>query len=229
MPAPEGPPNRGVGMTYTERARRWNDWYDAQPDRWRFQLILWPLLLIGTINMMLTIATGFPFGLLVVLAIIVLAVVRWPHRASARPKPDADRGGRALRLGRADWVWHLNRRYDAMPEWRRFWVFPVVLIVAGAINMALTLAGSFPFALLFLLALLVLVALRAPYAWGWLTPPPAHQAEDRAVGEPLVGHDTTPAVPALASTPSPWLRPVKPAVREPAASATVDQDEPPRP
>jgi hypothetical protein len=82
-----------------------------------------------------------------------------------------------------------------MPEWRRFWVFPAILIVVGGINMALTLASGFPFALLFLLALLVIIAVRAPYAWGWLTPPPGAAAPHANL---RVAHDTTPAIPAMA-------------------------------
>ena len=183
-------------MTYAERAQRWNEWYDGLPDRWRFQVVLWPLLLLGTINMVLTISNGFPFGLLVILGILLLAVVRVPYLTGRRPARGGEQPERTVHLGRVDWAWGLNQRYDAMPEWRRFWVFPAVLVVAGAINMALTLANGFPFALLFLLALLVMVAIRAPYAWGWLTPPPGRAAT--AAPSLRVARDTTPSMPAFA-------------------------------
>jgi len=102
----------------------------------------------------------------------------------------------------AHWVVDLNRRYDAMPESRRFWVFPAVLVIAGAVNMLLTIGNGFPFGLLFLLALLALVAIRAPYAAGWFKP-----AATLGTGtEPVapypteVGHTQ---IPAIASDPTP--------------------------
>ena len=48
-------------MNYADRLARWNSWYDHAPESWRFQMVvLWPLLAIGAINMLLTIAIGFP-------------------------------------------------------------------------------------------------------------------------------------------------------------------------
>ena len=164
-------------MSFTDRSRRWNEWYDALPDTWRFQVVLWPLLLIGTINMILTIRSGFPFGLLVILAILVLAFVRLPYNAKRGDGPVTRRPERVEPLAHVGWAWRLNRWYDGLPEWRRFWIMPAVLVVAGGLNMALTLGGHFPFALLFLLALLAMVAIRAPYVWGWLAPPDARGAE----------------------------------------------------
>jgi MYXO-CTERM domain-containing protein len=60
----------------------------------------------------------------------------------------------------AERVNDLNRWYEALPEPRRILVYPVVLLAAGAINMHWT--GS-PFGLVFLLALVVLFALRRSY------------------------------------------------------------------
>jgi hypothetical protein len=68
----------------------------------------------------------------------------------------------------------LNRWYETLPETRRMLVVPAILIVAGAINMALTIGNGFPFALLFLIVLLVILALRAPYAWGMIRDPAGH-------------------------------------------------------
>jgi hypothetical protein len=63
-----------------------------------------------------------------------------------------------------------------MPELRRFWVFPVILLVAGTLNMLLTIWAGFPFGLIFLLAIFALVAMRAPYAAGLLKSPPSGSA-----------------------------------------------------
>ncbi len=65
-------------MTYADRLQRWNRWYDETPDDWRFHLVVWGLVAVGTINMFLTIAVGFPFALLLVLAILAIAAVRYP-------------------------------------------------------------------------------------------------------------------------------------------------------
>ena len=206
-------------MTYAERSHRWNQWYDGLPERWRFQVLLWPLLLIGTLNMMLTIASGFPFGLLLILAIMFLAFVRIPYKTRLLAEPSEASPERTVRLGRIDWMWELNTRYDAMPEWRRFWVVPTILLVAGALNMALTLGGGFPFGLLFLLALLVVVGLRAPYVWGWLTPVP---------DERLLGTD----VPSIASAPPSAMSPAHPTAmfehEEPARPSTETRDPTPQ-
>jgi hypothetical protein len=66
----------------------------------------------------------------------------------------------------ADRVIRLNLWYDALPELQRFLVFPTVLVIAGAINMVWTISYGYPFGLLFLMALLALIAIRAPYKAG---------------------------------------------------------------
>ena len=66
-------------MTYADRVQRWNRWYDRTPEPWRFHVMVWALLIVGAVNMLLTIAVGFPFGLLLVLAIAAIAAVRVPH------------------------------------------------------------------------------------------------------------------------------------------------------
>lgn len=67
-------------MTALERIAAWNHWYDGLPEEWRFQMILWPVLTIGAINMLLTVASGFPFGLLPLLAVGGIVYVRVTHR-----------------------------------------------------------------------------------------------------------------------------------------------------
>jgi hypothetical protein len=164
-------------MTLAERLYRWNGWYVDLPTEWRFQIVLWPLVALGAINMALTIAIGFPFGLLVLLGILFYAAVRVPAVLGWIVPTVELRSGEAaerrLEIPGTDWLVDLNRRYDAMPELRRLWVFPVILLVAGTVNMLLTIWAGFPFGLLFLLALVFLVALRAPYAGGLLRSPPS--------------------------------------------------------
>jgi hypothetical protein len=167
-------------MTLAERLYGWNCWYDRLPSEWRFQIVLWPLLAVGAINMAISIALWFPFGLLVLFAILFFAAVRVPHFLgwivpASGPTLD-EAGDRRLEVAGADWLFNLNRRYDSMPELRRFWVFPVILLVAGTLNMLLTIWAGFPFGLIFLLAIFALVAMRAPYAAGLLKSPPSGSA-----------------------------------------------------
>jgi len=158
-------------MMLTRRVARWNRLYDNTPADWRFQFVVWVLLGLGAINMGLTVVAGFPFALLVLLGIVVIAVIRLPYSLGwLKPSEDAV-ADTAIRIESPGWLIDLNRRYDAMPEWRRFLVYPAVLLIGGAVNMILTIAFGFPFGLLFLLTLLGLILLRAPYTAGWL-----HQA-----------------------------------------------------
>jgi hypothetical protein len=163
----------GDEMTYADRLNRWNQWYDSTPEEWRSQIVLWPLLLLGFINMQMTIAGGFPFGLLVLLGLIAVAAVRLPYTLGWIKPGRAEGDGARIELGRIDWLYDLNNSYDALPTHQRFWIIPAILIVVGAINMKLTLAAGYPFGLLFLIALLAIILVRAPFAAGLVTPPPA--------------------------------------------------------
>ena len=155
-------------MSFAERATAWNRRYNNAPAEWRFQFVLWSLMAVGTLNMLLTVSTGFPFGLLVLLGIAFIAAVRVPYVMGMTAEPAHLEPGTKFQIDGADWLIDLNHRYEALPETRRFWVFPAVLLIAGAINMMLTIRHAFPFGLLFLLALLALVLFRAPYAAGYL-------------------------------------------------------------
>ena len=155
-------------MTFSERKLRWNRFYDGLPEEWRFQFLLWPLLAVGTVNMLLTVATGFPFALLVLLGVIFVTAVRLPYALGLSAPSGEDRPARPVRIEGYGWLTELNQSYDALPEARRIWVYPAVLLIAGAINMLLTINYGFPFGLLFLFALLALIAFRAPYTAGWL-------------------------------------------------------------
>ncbi len=178
-------------MTFTERLHRWNQWYDGLPQEWRFQVILWPLIALGACNMLLSFSNRFPFGLLVLLGMLCVAAIRVPYVlgwiADAEAPASGGPGTRRLEIGGAgaDWLVGLNRRYEAMPEERRFWVFPAILVIAGAFNMQLTINKGYPFGLIFLIVLLAIIVMRAPYAHGLLrsssagTPPAALQYNAR--------------------------------------------------
>lgn len=77
-------------MTVLERISAWNRWYDGLPEEWRFQMILWPVLILGAINMLLTVASGFPFGILPLLGAGVIAYVRATHRYMVTAESQAD-------------------------------------------------------------------------------------------------------------------------------------------
>jgi hypothetical protein len=66
-------------MTGSERFLQWNRWYDSLPQEWRFHFVLWPIIAVGAINMVLTVAIRFPFGLLLLFGFVFLAAVRVPY------------------------------------------------------------------------------------------------------------------------------------------------------
>lgn len=163
----------GVEMTYADRINRLNRWYDQTPEDWRAHIVLWPIVFLGFLNMQLSLASGFPFGILVLLGLLALAAIRLPYTRGwivpgSHGQPDM---GARLQFGRIDWLHEINERYEAMPELRRFFVIPAILIVAGAINMWLTLSHGWTFGGLFLLALLAIIVVRAPFAWGLVKAP----------------------------------------------------------
>lgn len=166
-------------MTVAERLSGWNRWYDGLPQEWRFQLILWPLIALGACNMLLSLSMRFPFGLLVLLGVLFVAAVRVPYILGwitpARALPSGGHSAPRLEIGGAgaDWIAGLNGRYEALPEKSRFWIFPAILVVAGAINMQLTIHHGYPFGLLFLIALLAIIVVRAPYVHGLIQIPSA--------------------------------------------------------
>jgi hypothetical protein len=180
-------------MSFAERLVKWNRWYDEVPEMWRFQFVVWSLLILGAINMALTVAFHFPFALLVVLGILAIATIRVPYtygwikasgvESTEQPSPSAH-----FQIEGASWIFNLNHWYDSLPEARRLWVYPAVLLLAGAINMMLTIRLGFAFGPLFLLALLALVIIRAPYAAGWLRPPHAPMINGGPASE-LLEHD----------------------------------------
>lgn len=197
-------------MTVAERLSGWNRWYDGMPQEWRFQLILWPLIAIGACNMLLSLSMRFPFGLLVLLGVLFVAAVRVPYVLGwitpARALPSGGHSAPRLEIGGAgaDWIAGLNGRYEALPEKSRFWIFPAILVVAGAINMQLTIHHGYPFGLLFLIALLAIIVVRAPYVHGLIQ------------------------VPSVAGAPAPALR-YSARITDERASTPVDADAAPIP
>jgi len=175
-------------MTLAERLVLWNLWYDNVSEEWRFQFVVWSLLILGAINMVLTISVGFPFALLVVLGIIVIAAIRLPYFLGWVNHHQTEQTDPRFEIAGAGWLIDLNHRYEAMPESRRFWVYPAILLIAGAINMMLTIGYGFPFGLLFLLALLALVFVRAPFTAGWLRQQPSVSTAP-AADDPALGHN----------------------------------------
>ena len=205
-------------MTFAERLSDWNRWYDGLPQEWRFQLILWPLIILGAINMLLSLSSvGFPFALLVLLGVLFVAAVRVPYLLGwitpDHALPSGEPGTPRLAIGGAgaDWIAGLNERYEAVPEKRRFWIFPAILLIAGAINMQMTISYGWPFGLLFLLVLLAMIVVRAPYVHGLLrpasgdgAPAPALQYNQRITD----GRSTAPE-PARSSEPATLAAPVR--------------------
>lgn len=162
-------------MTNADRLQRWNQLYDRTPERWRFQVAVWALVAVGAVNMLLTIAVGFPFALLLGLAILAMAAVRVPYALGwLRTEGDAsaaEGAGARMEIEAPSWMIRVNRWYDGLDETQRPLVLLAALAIPGAINMLLTFAGGFPFGLLFLLAVLALVVIRAPYTAGWYKEP----------------------------------------------------------
>lgn len=164
-------------MTYLDQFYQWNRCYDSLPEHTRPALVGLGLTALGAVNMLLTIWIGFPFALLLVLAIAGIAIVRVPYNLGWLKAPEGETPAR-LELEPWPWVVQANRWYDAQDDMKRVAAVIAILVVAGAINMMLTFAGAFPFGLLFLLAFLALLAIRIPYTEGWLKLPADAAATD---------------------------------------------------
>lgn len=183
-------------MTTAESLHRWNGWYDRLPQDWRFQVVLWPLIAIGACNMLLTIGGGFPFGLLVLLAMLCLVAIRLPYVLGWIVPGEAASGGPGawrFEVG-ADRLLDLNRRYDALPEFHGLVLVTTILVAAGAINMLLTIKTGFSFGLIFLVVFLALGALRGPYVAGFLKAPPAGAAVAAVSHDPGYGRLPAPTI-----------------------------------
>ena len=197
-------------MTAAESLYRWNSWYDRLPPDWRFQVVLWPLIAVGAFNMLLTVFVRFPFGLLLLLALVCVAAIRVPYALGwitpGATVPIDGPSARKFEVANADWLVDLNQRYDAMPEFRRIWLVAIILLVAGTINMMLTIGAGFPFGLIFLLAILALLALRVPYVAGFLTSArPGDEQGPAMQHDPGIAHAPSPAIQAEAYPEEPMI------------------------
>jgi hypothetical protein len=124
--------------TNADRVQRWNLWYERTPELWRFQLIVWTLVIVGAVNMLLTIAVGFPFALLVGIAILLIAAVRVPYAlgwVKTEGQDDAAAGsGARFEMEMPSWVIRANRWYDGLNEMQRPLVLLALLAIPGALN-----------------------------------------------------------------------------------------------
>lgn len=192
-------------MSYADRLQHWNRLYDQAPEDLRFHVVVWGVVAIGALNMLLTVSVGFPFGLLVILAIAALLTIRLPAALGwvKTSAGDGEGGTARLEIEGADGLYRLNRWYDRLSEVQQIGVLMAVLLGAGVINMLLTIFGGFPFGLLFLLALLALVAIRGPYKAGWLKPPAeGPMLAGNSGGAPLL-HQESARPPAVEHQPAP--------------------------
>jgi hypothetical protein len=96
-------------MSVAERVAMWNRWYDTVPEEWRFQFVIWSLLALGTLNMALTVAIGFPFALLVLLGIIVITSIRVPYVLGWVASPTGEDAESSFQIAGAGWLIDLNR------------------------------------------------------------------------------------------------------------------------
>lgn len=217
-------------MTNAERLQRWNHWYEQTPETWRFQIVVWTLVIVGAVNMLLTIAVGFPFALLVGIAAAAIAAVRVPYVLGwVRREGDAAAGGApVMEIQAPSWVIRVNRWYDGLDEMQRPLVLLAALAIPGFLNMLLTFAGGFPFGLLFLLAVIAVIAIRAPYTAGWLNEQPAPGAAPAAptalsapssAAAPRIGDESARTGPA--PTPPSDEAPVAAAEAKPGGKARV--------
>jgi hypothetical protein len=109
-------------------------------------------------------------------------VLGWVEASPGEPAMET--GKPRISISAVPWVYDLNLWYDGLPETRRPWVILGVLAVAGGLNMLLTIHSGFSFGILFLLALLAIILIRAPYVAGWLIPPTAPQQRFAAAAVP---------------------------------------------
>ena len=94
-----------------EQLYRWNAWFDAQTPNYRFDLAIWAVVVLGLVNLLLTMACGMAFGLLLLLGLILANLARLPYALGELPRPAAagDPAG-AMRLR----AWH--RRIAEAPD-----------------------------------------------------------------------------------------------------------------
>lgn len=122
---------------------RANRWYDEAPEGWRFKLVVWGLVALGALNMLLTIVVRFPFGLMLLLAIIVLTAIRLPYALGWLKPADAATEGAPgdapvqaawFEVEPPGWVLSLNHWYDDHSEFGRMAIMLGTVVAIGAVN-----------------------------------------------------------------------------------------------
>ena len=76
-------------MNGMDELYRWNAWFDAQTPNYRFDLAIWAVVALGLLNLLLTLAFGMAFGLLLLLGLILANVARLPYALGDLPPPAA--------------------------------------------------------------------------------------------------------------------------------------------
>lgn len=76
-------------MNGMDELYRWNAWFDAQTPKYRFDLAVWAVVALGLLNLLLTIAFGMAFGLLLLLGLILANLARLPYAMGELPTPAA--------------------------------------------------------------------------------------------------------------------------------------------
>ena len=188
-----------------------NRWYESLPETRRMLVIPAILIVVGGINMAMTIGNGFPFGLLFLIALLVILALRAPYawgfvrdpagHATAAPDQGLPDLSPHLQI-EADWLYDANLKYNALPETTRMMVIPLFLAVVGGINMSLTIGTGFPFGLLFLLGVIAVVGFRLPFEAGWLKQPGERRAAVTPSGSAVASGPRPGPGPAIAPAPA---------------------------
>ena len=90
---------------------RWNAWFDAQTPSFRFDLAIWAVVALGLLNLLLTMAFGMAFGLLVLVGLVAANLARLPYALGELPQPAG--GGAPAGAWRLE-GWH--RRITETPD-----------------------------------------------------------------------------------------------------------------
>jgi hypothetical protein len=76
-------------MNGMDQLYRWNAWFDEQTPKYRFDLAIWAVVVLGLLNLLLTMAFGMAFGLLLLLGLILANLARLPYALGELPTPAA--------------------------------------------------------------------------------------------------------------------------------------------
>ena len=161
-------------MHVADQLYRWNAWLDGAQPGCRFDLAVWGFAALGLLNLLLTVAFGLSFGILLFIALVMLNLLRLPYALGELPAAEGPPEG-AARLE----TWH--RQIVAMPA--PVFSLPTLglalaaIVGIGALG-SMTSRHGLPFGVLFLLTMLnalVLLRGRTP-----LAAPPARDIRPRA-------------------------------------------------